>query len=52
MNVMSSRKCVIHSGMEKDPKLKVVCYSSCMIELNEYLDLLRGRKASEKIGEM
>ena len=39
-------------GTRKPRELKVRRYDDCMIDLNEYLALLPGAKASDKISEM
>ena len=44
-------KNAMRRGMGKLRGLKVICYADCIIEFNEYLDVLPGEKASEKIFE-
>ena len=39
----------MHNGMRKPHELKVGCYDSCMIDLNEYLAEFHRAKSSDKI---
>ena len=38
-------------GTRKPRELKVRRYAECMVDLNGYLDILTGPKASKEIGE-
>ena len=51
VNALSEQKRAICNRMSKPRELKVRCYTAIIIDLNNYLDVLPGAKASDKIGE-
>ena len=48
---MSKQKQAMRHGMSKPHGLKVRCYADFMIDLNDYLAVFPGSKASDKIRE-
>ena len=43
INYLSKKKCAVHHGMRNPCMLKVRRYISCMVELDEYLDIFLGQ---------
>ena len=48
VNALSKQKRAMRRGMSKSCILNVRCYTACMIDINEYLAVFPGAKASEK----
>ena len=52
VNVLSKQKRAMRRRMRKLRELKVGRYAACLVDLNDYLAALPGKKASDYIGEM
>ena len=52
IHALSKQKHAMRHGMLNPNKLKEICYSAHMIELNEYLAAITLEKATDKIGDM
>ena len=52
VNELSKQKRTMQRLMRKPCELKVRFYNYCMVDINEYLTLFPGVKASDKIGDM
>ena len=52
LNTQSKQKCVMHQGMRNLCNLNIRRYADCMIDLNKYLAVFIGSRASDKICEM
>ena len=44
MNVLYKQICAMRRGMSKTSKLKSIRYASLLIDINEYLAVLHGKK--------
>ena len=51
VNALPEQQCMIRRGMRKPHSVKVRRYTACIIDINEYLAVLTGSKASNKICE-
>ena len=47
VNVLSKQKRTMRHGMRKPRGLKLRCYVYCMIDIDNYLDVFTGAKASD-----
>ena len=48
---LTKKKRTMHCWMINTRKLKLRCYVACMVDLNEYLTIFLGRKASEDVSD-
>ena len=48
VNALSKQKREMCHGMRNPRGLKVRCYASCVIDINEYLDVFPGDNSSQK----
>ena len=50
VNALSKKICAMRHGIRNPRSLKVRRYAACLIDLNEYLDVLHGAKISNCFG--